>query len=354
MNEDRAPGKFTQSKLDRCISCGYCLPACPTYQLTGEEQSSPRGRITLMRALQDGRLPFSDEGAQEQASFCLGCRACEPVCPAGVEYGVLIEEWRDITWRGTKRPLIIKALFQMVRAPWRVGVMSALSPIARNRKSRSDVHLALGCFERRLFPQVSKAVAKLAPEVAIDRSQGCCGALHAHNGDLDGGKELAKKLGEKLPGTILSTAGGCAAHLSAVLGNDRVKEFSQWWQELNKSLSPIMKNGKPIRIGLQDSCHLRNGMGVFKEPRKILQQLGEYVEVPNAQGCCGAAGSYSLLRSRDSKRVIAPKVAAIKELNLDYLVSVNPGCTRQLKTALRKARVKTKVLHIAELIALAP
>jgi len=304
-----------------------------------------------MRALQDGRLPFSDEGAQEQASFCLGCRACEPVCPAGVEYGVLLEEWRDITWRGRKRPLIIKALFQMVSAPWRVHLMSALSPIARKRKSSTDIHLALGCFERRLFPKVSRAVAKLAPSISIDPSQGCCGALHSHNGDLEGGKALARELGEKLPGTILSTAGGCAAHLSAVLGKERVQEFSQWWSE---NLKPMTRNGKPIRVGLQDSCHLRNGMGVFKEPRKILAQLGEYVEVPNAQGCCGAAGSYSLLRSRDSKKVIAPKVATIKELELDYLVSVNPGCTRQLKSALRRARVKTKVVHIAELIALAP
>lgn len=343
--------KFTQSKLDRCISCGYCLPACPTYQLTGEEQSSPRGRITLMRALQDGRLPFTDEGAQEQASFCLGCRACEPVCPAGVEYGVLLEEWRDITWRGRKRPLIIKALFQLVNSPTRVRLMSLFAPIARNRQTAGDLHLALGCFERRLFPRVSKTVARLAPQVNIDSSQGCCGALHAHNGDLEGGKELAKKLGEKLPGTILSTAGGCAAHLSAVLGSERVQEFSQWW---SGQLQPIIRGGQRVRIGLQDSCHLRNGMGVFKEPRKILAQLGEYIEVPNAQGCCGAAGSYSLLRSRDSKRVIAPKVAAIKELNLDYLVSVNPGCTRQLKSALRRARVKTKVVHISELIALAP
>lgn len=303
-----------------------------------------------MRALQDGRLPFSDEGAKEQASFCLGCRACEPVCPAGVEYGVLLEEWRDITWRGKNRPLIIKALFQMVSSSIRVRIMSALSPIARNKKTASEVHLALGCFERRLFPNVSKVVSRIAPEVNIDSSQGCCGALHAHNGDLEGGKELAKKLGEKLPGTILSTAGGCAAHLSAVLGKDRVQEFSQWWKG---SLTPIIRNGEKIRIGFQDSCHLRNGMAVFKEPRAILAQLGEYIEVPNAQGCCGAAGSYSLIRARDSKRVLAPKVAAIKELNLDYLVTVNPGCTRQLKSAIRKARLKTKVVHIAELIALA-
>ena len=71
----------------RCISCGFCLPACPTYAMTGDEASSPRGRITLMRALQDGTLPPDDATLAEQSSFCLGCRACEPVCPAGVEYG---------------------------------------------------------------------------------------------------------------------------------------------------------------------------------------------------------------------------------------------------------------------------
>jgi glycolate oxidase iron-sulfur subunit len=90
--------KFTQSKLDRCISCGYCLPACPTYQLTGAEESSPRGRITLMRAVQDGRM--SKENLLAESSFCLGCRACEPVCPAGVEYGVLLEEMREMVWQG--------------------------------------------------------------------------------------------------------------------------------------------------------------------------------------------------------------------------------------------------------------
>jgi glycolate oxidase iron-sulfur subunit len=166
-----------------------------------------------------------------------------------------------------------------------------------------------------------------------------------------GGKELSKDLGAKPPRTILSTAGGCAAHLSLVLSSDQVKEFSRWQ---SPPLVIILKSGKLIQISLQDSCHELNGMGVFKEPRKLLRQFGEYFEVPNAQECCGAAASYCLLRLPDSKKVIAPKVTAIKTLELDYLVSVNPGCTRQLKTALPIAGVKTKVVHIAELIALAP
>ena len=91
-------GIFTQDLLDRCISCGFCLPACPTYGLTGVETSSPRGRINLMRAIETGALAEDDPTVVEETSFCLGCRACEPVCPAGVEYGALLEEWRDRVW----------------------------------------------------------------------------------------------------------------------------------------------------------------------------------------------------------------------------------------------------------------
>jgi len=192
----------------------------------------------------------------------------------------------------------------------------------------------------------------LAPEVSCSSDQGCCGALHAHNSELDKGKEMAKALGEKLPGTILTTAGGCAAHLASVIGDERVQEFSQWWVKRDIKLNPIIKNGKAIRVGLQDSCHLRNGMGVFAQPREILKQLGEYLEIPGAADCCGAAGSYALLQQKNSRLVIAPKIAKIKALNLDYIATVNPGCTRQLVTELRRARVKTKVIHLAELVAI--
>jgi len=341
--------KFSQDKLDRCISCGYCLPACPTYKLTGDEESSPRGRITLMRAVQNDKLPALD--LLQESSFCLGCRACEPVCPAGVEYGVLLGEMRDITWQGKNRPLIVRGLFAIVDSKIGIWGLGLFSPMARRREANKDLHLMYGCFERRLFPSVSRAVAKLAPEVSCSSDQGCCGALHAHNGELEKGKEMAKALGAKLPGTILTTAGGCAAHLASVIGADRVQEFSQWWVKRDIELKPITKAGRKIRVGLQDSCHLRNGMGVFAEPREILKQLGDFVEVPGAADCCGAAGSYALLQKKNSRKVVSQKIADIKALNLDYIATVNPGCTRQLVTELRRARVKTKVIHLAELVA---
>jgi glycolate oxidase iron-sulfur subunit len=342
---------FSPDLLSRCISCGFCLPACPTYELTKDERSSPRGRITLMRALQTGTLPVDDPGVVEESSFCLGCRACEVVCPAGVEYGHLLEEWRDTAWQGKRRPLVVRALLLAVNRTWKVRLLGLLRRHAPKRPGGASVSLMLGCFERFLYPQVSRAAAGLDPELTVTPRQGCCGALHAHNGELEEGRALARRLGEQLPGTIVTTAGGCAAHLADVLGRDRVVELSDWLTRSGASAGPLLVAGRPARIGLQDSCHLRNGLGVWKEPRAILAELGEYVEVPGAGSCCGAAGSYSLVRPKDSAKVVAPKVEALRELDLDFLVTVNPGCTRQLATAVRKAGLRTQVVHLAEVVA---
>ena len=153
--------------LDRCISCGFCLPACPTYALTGVETSSPRGRINLMRALETGVLPDDDPTVHEEASFCLGCRACEPVCPAGVQYGELLEEWRDHLWNGRRRPWKVRPLLWAVDSPRRVRAMGIVRRHAGRRgESPGPVNLMLGCFERVLYPRVSRDARKLAAELA--------------------------------------------------------------------------------------------------------------------------------------------------------------------------------------------
>ncbi|MFV2112432.1 (Fe-S)-binding protein [Micromonospora sp. LOL_025] len=377
---------FDPEQLSRCISCGFCLPACPTYAMTGDEASSPRGRITLMRALQDGTLPPDDGTLAEQSSFCLGCRACEPVCPAGVEYGSLLEQWRVHQWRGWRRPLVARALMLLVEQRWLLRLSGLVRRAARGRAvtprqagpspgaapaaavgpspavapapaavpgsatpGGPGAQLMLGCVERGLFPAVSRGAHALAPELAVPNAQGCCGALHAHNGDLAGGERLAERLGEDLPGTIVTTSGGCAAHLASVLGRDRVRELSTWLAD-RPAGAELRVGGRRARVALQDSCHLRNGLGVFAQPRALLSQVADYVELPSAATCCGAAGTYSLLRPKESRRILDAKLDEIEASGVDLVVAVNPGCLRQLRTGLRRRRSAVRAVHLAELL----
>lgn len=344
-------GIFPPDLLDRCISCGFCLPACPTYALTKDEKSSPRGRISLMRGLETGQLAEDDPTLAEESSFCLGCRACEPVCPAGVQYGELLEHWRDHQWSDTRRPMLVRPLVWVADRTWRFAIGGTLRWHARTRR-RSGPHLMLGCFERLLFPKVSRVTRQLRPELDAPTNQGCCGALHAHNGELERGRELARELGERLPGTIVTTAGGCAAHLSDVLGRPRVMELSEYLiREGTPPLAPLLVDGRRAKVALQDSCHLRNGMGVTREPRELISRVADLVELPHAGTCCGAAGSYSVVRSKDSRRVLNPKLDEMQNAGIDYVVVVNPGCQRQLITGLRRRRSGIKVVHLAELLA---
>jgi glycolate oxidase iron-sulfur subunit len=303
-----------------------------------------------MRGIQSGDLTLAE--TYEESSFCLGCRACESVCPAGVEYGHLLEEWREAAWQGARRPLVARLLMTAVAKLPRVRLLGIRGWFFRyrNRKQSTSANLFLGCFERFLFPEVSRAALQLSPSLGLTTRQGCCGALHAHNGELTKGRAMAVEVGNQLPGLIVTTSGGCAAHLSDVIGVDRVQDFSQWLLEHGGVIGEAHVNGRRARVGLQDSCHLRNGLRVWQEPRALLASVADFVEIPGANDCCGAAGSYALLRPKDSRAIVDPKVRAIMDADIDFLVTVNPGCTRQLRTALRRAKSRTQVVHLAELL----
>jgi glycolate oxidase iron-sulfur subunit len=307
-----------------------------------------------MRAIETGVLAVDDPTAVEESSFCLGCRACESVCPAGVEYGTLLEQWRDRVWRGRRRDWRLRPLLWAVNGTARVRAIGLARRHARGPGRNEDgPQLMLGCFERALYPQVSRTARALAPELSAPAAQGCCGALHAHNGELERGNELARELGRALPGTIVTTAGGCAAHVAGVLGSTRVREISQWLAERDGAdEAGARRPALPLRIGLQDSCHLRNALGVWREPRALLAEVGEYVELPSADRCCGAAGSYAILRPRDSARLLERHLDEIADADLDVVAVVNPGCYRQLQHGVRRRKLRTRVMHLVEVLAM--
>jgi glycolate oxidase iron-sulfur subunit len=264
--------RMDQDELLNCMRCGFCLPTCPTYIESGYQEShSPRGRIALMKAVVDGLIE-PDEDFERSLDLCLGCRACEPVCPSGVNYGHLLEEARDIVNQNKKfsmpvkvvRKAVFKGLFPhqnrmrgltgmigfyqrsgLQKVARSTGVMKlfpeSLStmekvlpqvPTMKEMKNRPEhleaigtkthkVAFFSGCLMDTMFMETNNATMKLLQlagcEIVIPKEQACCGALHGHSGEKEGAKELARRNIKAFEDTgvdfIITNAGGCGAFL---------------------------------------------------------------------------------------------------------------------------------------------
>ena len=394
-----------EATLD-CVHCGLCLPDCPTYQETGQETSSPRGRIYLMRGFAEQRLEL-DSSVVEEMYFCLACRACESACPAGVRYGHLVESMRaEIDERGARSriargverlilrraigsPRVLALGFRLLRGYQRSGLQglvrrtgllrpfqklaraeSLLPPIppphrppvlvpAHGRR-RGRVAFFRGCLMPELFGPVSAAsvevLARSGFEVEIARDQRCCGALHLHAGDPSGAAALLRKNRsafhlDAVDAVVVNSA-GCGAALKSyddpLAG--KVRDLSEFLHEvgLRGTLGPVR-----LRVAYDDPCHLLHGQGIARAPRELLRAIPELelVDLPGSRDCCGAAGTYNLTHPEMSDRLLARKVEAVQTLGPDAVATGNPGCIIQIAKGLRDVGSRVEVLHPVELIA---
>ncbi len=227
------PLALSRAGIDACVHCGFCLQSCPTYLALEDENDSPRGRIVLMRAVYDGTLPVDDATVASHIDRCLGCRACETACPSGVPYGQLLEATRatlaigrPLPWPARAllavfaRPVLLRGAMRVARVlratrvaalasrlPGRVGFSFAMLEATRlpGRRaayatgappSRERVALLEGCVMEGLYAGTNAATARVLTvngfAVVEAPGQGCCGALHAHAGDLEGARALAR------------------------------------------------------------------------------------------------------------------------------------------------------------------
>jgi glycolate oxidase iron-sulfur subunit len=387
----------TRELLDACVHCGFCLPACPTYALWGEEMDSPRGRIHLMNLVERGEAAM-DGSVATHLDRCLGCLACVPACPSGVRYDLLIEraraQRRRDAPRGMRARLVDGAVFAVVPRPrllralsWplALGVRpSALAPrvtasdlraappefsAAAGGAPRMRVALLSGCAQRVLFGRVNaaavSALAAAGCDVAVPPDQGCCGALHLHAGrDRDARRRAAHTMAA-LSGydRVVVTAAGCGSAMKGygeLLGTAEAEEFAGRVRDVTELLAELgverrddLSSHRPLRVVYQDACHLLHGQGVWEQPRALLRSVPgvELVELADPGMCCGSAGTYNLMQPRAARELGDRKARAILDAAPDLVATANPGCALQLAASLRRlGRDDLRIVHPVELL----
>ena len=394
---DRTPGWApgdapTLADLNACVACGLCLPHCPTYRLTGEESASPRGRITAMRAVQEGRAA-TDETFARFMDLCLVCRACEDVCPSHVPFGRMMEAARtQIEPHRSRRARLVRSLGLDVVLPSKklTWVAGALAPLARPflpRRVRSliprgggepfrrlpriteaqgarrgTVALLAGCVQDRWFRGVNRATIRVLSRngwrVVVPRGQVCCGALAAHNGHLRTARRLARKNAAAFASAdhVLVNASGCGAHLQAygdlVEGAElRVLDVIAFLHQEGMRGDAGSLSRRTL-VAYHDACHALRAQGIHLQPRELLGAIGnlELVEIPHGDRCCGAAGIYNVTEPEMSGRLMREKARAIASTGAAVVASGNPGCTMQLLAGLREIGTDVDVVHPIQLL----
>lgn len=414
--------------LQQCMHCGLCLSVCPTYVETKRERHSPRGRIATARAIADGKIPMTREFAKE-VYFCLGCLACTSACPAGVDYATIFEHLRaeaerskllDNPVRKVIRYSTIYWLFMDLRKllalgwlmrlyerlgiqwlirhsgvmklmPKRLQELEAMTPDiprkfssgmicettpARNGKRRYRVAFLTGCAQDLIFSEINRDCVEVLAwngcEVYSPKRQYCCGSLHAHNGETELARELAKKQIQQFPpekfDAIISNAGGCGSHMKhyyaflkddpawserAKLWDSKVKDIHEWLDQIGIEAPSSVPGSPKIKVTYHESCHLSHGQKVILQPRAILKKIPdvELIELPESNWCCGSAGIYNIVQPEMANKLLERKIANILKTGADVVANGNSGCMLQLINGMKQRHLNIRVVHPMTLLA---
>ena len=399
-------GKPMAAAVQACVHCGFCLAACPTYKEMGQEMDSPRGRIVLMKQVLEGTLPAAD--ALPHVDACLGCLACEPVCPSGVAYRDLISPFRALAEKQRRRPLLERIRRTMISmtlphprrfraAAWLAGMVREFAPLLpksmrpmldllpakipaeqelatlypAHGKRRARVALLAGCAQQVLEPDINAAtidvLCRNGVEVAVPRGQGCCGALAWHVGDLKSARGFARRNLGAFPedvDAIVTNAAGCGSgmheyHLMLAGGPEaeraeafrhRVKDVSAFLAGLGV-VAEFPRQPKRC-VAYQDACHLANAQGIRDEPRRLLAAVPglEVVEIADAHLCCGSAGTYNIDQPEIAARLGEAKARAVNATGAEIMATGNIGCMTQLRAHLAKLKSSIVVQHTMQIL----
>jgi glycolate oxidase iron-sulfur subunit len=407
-----SPLDAAKAGIDACVHCGFCLQACPTYLALEDENDSPRGRLLLMRGLVEGTLAPTDDAVRTHIDRCLGCRACETACPSGVPYGHLLEATRATLAEYGKQPIVARLVLGVFKREWllrpaliaarllratgipsllarmpgRIGFSMAMLASTRRASSsgmrassgtamgtalHGSAAVLLGCVMEGLFGPANRATERVLTANGYGLrdapGQQCCGALHAHAGDLEGARELARinvrAFDAAGADVIAVNSAGCGAMMKEyahLLAGDvdfadaaqrvsaRVRDIS----ELLVTAGPKRGGPLPLSVTYDAPCHLMHAQRVVTPPLQVLNAIDGMTLVPleDTDQCCGAAGIYSLVEPETSAAVLAPKLLRIERTGARYVATGNPGCLMQIGAGLRRAGVNAHAVHPVELL----
>jgi len=380
-----------------CVHCGFCLPTCPTYVLWREEMDSPRGRIHLIDARLDGTIALNATVSQH-FDRCLGCMACLSSCPSGVRYDRLIESTRAAVEDELERPLgdrlLRGLLFRLLPHPRRMRAALRLAPLGRHAPlprrlrplseiaprwrglgevptvtpaegpRRARVGILTGCVQSAVFPDVNAATVRVLAADGFEvvaPPQGCCGALSVHAGRLEEGKAFARRLIGAFVNVdaVVVNASGCGSHLKELgwlLGDERAAAFSAKVRDVGELLGETQPRASrhplPMRLALQDSCHLRHAQKLPLSSRTSLGRIPglDVVEPAEQDLCCGSAGIYNVVQAEAARDLGDRKAAHVLATGAQAYASANPGCLVQISAALLRAKQPLPALHPIEVV----
>jgi glycolate oxidase iron-sulfur subunit len=389
-NSRRESHLLDHDVLASCVHCGFCLEVCPTYQLTGDENNSPRGRLRLWRQEAEGKLP-QDEWTDFYTSECVGCLACEPACPANVPYGEILEQVRhDHVATKRSRPgwlLSIAAalarrpaLFNLAMLPARVlrqmGLLRhrfafagrppllqstasyARKLTAQHRPNGPRVALLTGCLMESLFREINFATVRVLIEnnvqVFVPNGQGCCGAFQEHAG-IDGVDQLRKNnrvaFGALEVDAVVSNSSGCGLALSKTLeGGPPVRDVLEFLGEIDPQPRTAVQEA---RVYIDLPCHLINGQKVDGIPTNVLDATGYRWELaPQAKDCCGSGGTYNIQKPENSREILARKAAFLNDAAGEAVIvaTSNHVCMMQWNSAAAFVKRQFQVRHVIQLL----
>ena len=412
-----------------CVRCGQCLTSCPTYVLTGHEAESPRGRVAMMRALLEGQLVLTPDLIEHEQN-CLVCDACTAVCPAGVHMDPLQVALRTAIEPSLRRParqrlprrIVFRLIFSDMRVfrlqvrllwlyqrlglQWLVRRLRILELLGLDRTEsflprisgrfvvpKGEVYSAergaapvdmspppdpplrvsffAGCVMSTAFAEIDRATIRVLQRAGCDvensGGQGCCGALNAHGGDLDGAIVLARRnivaFERDGGGPIVVNSAGCGAMLKDYAHHlrddpawaDRARAVSARVVDVTELLATRelpMRHSLDRPVTYQEPCHLVHAQRISRQPRALLKSIPglELREMAESSLCCGSAGVYNVTNPRESRQLQERKLDNALKTGAEVIATANPGCLIQLESGLAERGRDVRVKHIVELL----